>query len=139
MYLSEYTLSTEAPFGGVLTVFLTSFLSTGTFPNVTPVFIHSAGEGTHLIHETGVIGPGVYDLRTEAGIQGTVHSHLAYGLRGFASFNSTFVANPVPEPATMMLLATGLVCLAARRLRSRSYSSASAGGAGFPRRDPSAG
>ena len=66
MYLSEYTLSTEAPFGGVMTVFLSSFLSTGTFPNVTPVFIHSVGDanGTYLVQETGVIGPGVYDLFT---------------------------------------------------------------------------
>jgi hypothetical protein len=97
----------------------------GTQPIFTNIFATTAGgvvvpPGSHVVEQTGVVEPGRYVL--SAGLASMIQTATLTTPNQRASrlgFDTSFSLTPVPEPATLGLLTTGLVCLGGWRKRRR--------------------
>jgi len=76
--------------------------------------------GSHFVEHTGYLAPGRYTL--SAGLASIIQAPTVTGPNPRQSrlgFDASFSLTPVPEPATLGLLTTGLVCLGGWRKRRR--------------------
>jgi hypothetical protein len=103
--LDGFGLARESDPGPVVT---TGVTLTGGPGNQTIVQEYVSSDGDLFVFEQGVLLPGQYTLIARSEIQG-------FGIAGYAFSNIEL--SMVPEPATGLLLAGGLLALAIRRRR----------------------
>jgi hypothetical protein len=129
-YRSEFSLALGGFFPELTSLLSASLTMTGN-PDSTvfsTILASSSGffvpPGLHVVEHTGVVGPGNYVISSGLASIFAVTSPTVDSLNGQLGFNATFsltpVSDPIPEPATLVLLGTGVICLAARRVRQRS-------------------
>jgi PEP-CTERM motif-containing protein len=128
-YRGEFSLALDGFFPELTSLLSTNLTMTGN-PDSTvfsTILASSSGffvpPGIHIVEHAGVLGPGNYVISSGLASIFAVTSPTADSLNGQLGFNATFsltpVSDPIPEPATLVLLGTGVVCLAARRVRQR--------------------
>ena len=67
------------------------------------------------LSRTGILPPGLYDLHGNARL-----FDFGYDVPGSVQFSIDLELSPVPEPASMLLVGTGLFAIASRRWRRSS-------------------
>lgn len=98
-----------------------AFLSNESIPGEPQVFFDGIGFGTLQLNHTGFLRAGTYRLYAEANTESNGVIDPDSGSEALSHHKSTFDLDfqltPVPEPGSMILLGSGLVAFAARRVR----------------------